>query len=92
MKRIANVRFKCCGYNIDAAIDCDFQLHAYGDNMINKNTVAVEIYNFDEPEWDIHVFFLKDRNDNQGELRHTIVDFDKVKAETRKWVRMMKNK
>ena len=30
MGRIVNIKYRCCGLNFDAAIDCDWCLHSYG--------------------------------------------------------------
>lgn len=94
MARIVNIRFKCCGYNFDAAVDCDWFLHCYelfGD-MDRNNVTPIELYCIDKPDWDIRVIYQKNRNDQNGKYGHTVVDWSNLIAEARKWVRQMKKK
>ena len=88
MARIVNVNFKCCGLRFDAAVDCNFQLHAYNGGDLKK--VAIEIYCFDHPEWDVRMIFQDGRNENDtNAIAFTVVDWCDVLKETRKWVREM---
>lgn len=89
MARIVNIRFKCCGLNFDAAVDCDYQLHAYDGGDHKK--VAIEIYCFDHPEWDVCMIFQDGRNDNNTDaIAFTEVNWNGVFKETHKWVREMR--
>ena len=86
MSRIVNIRYRCCGYNFDAAVDCDWELHCYDEKR--NDVTPIELYNLDE-DWDIRMVFQKDElNDST----HTVVDWDNLIKETRKWVREMRKK
>ena len=85
---------KVCGHEIDAAIDCDFCLHCYDAirEDIKPNTVAVELYCFDMPEWDIEVVYFVQKNDQQrgfDGILHTVVDYEEIRNAARRWVRSM---
>ena len=59
--RIVNIHYKVDGLSFDAAIDCDWQLHAYTlDCFPDKSPkiTPVELYCFDYPEWDIHMLYM----------------------------------
>lgn len=91
--RVVNLRFKVCGLRFDAAIDCDWQLHAYGfDKDTPKDDTPIELYCFDHKEWDIRMMYHKERNDQQdtysdGLALHSSVDFQEILKETRKWIK-----
>lgn len=86
MSRIVNIRYRCCGYNFDAAVDCDWELHCYDEKR--NDVTPIELYNLDE-DWGIRMVFQKDElNDST----HTVVDWDNLIKETRKWVREMRKK
>lgn len=86
MARIVNIGYRCCGYNFDAAVDCDWDLHCYEEKR--NDITPIELYNLDE-DWDIRMVFQKAKyNDNT----HTVVDWDNLLKETRKWVREMRKK
>lgn len=90
MARIVNIRYRCCGYNFDAAVDCDYQLHCYAHEYDDK--VVVELYCFDHPEWDVYWFFYDGQNDQRKDrfaINHSVVDMGVIKSETRKWVKQM---
>ena len=92
MARIVNVRYKCCGYNFDAAVDCDWELHCYDEKR--NDVTPIELYNLDE-DWDIRMVYQEKRNDqNNSEyaINHTAVDWDNLIKETRKWVCEMRKK
>lgn len=92
MSRIVNIKYRCCGYNFDAAVDCDWELHCY-DEKSNKVT-PIELYNLDE-DWDIRMIYQDERNDQSVRPRainNTVVDWNNLLKETRKWVREMKKK
>lgn len=95
MSRIVNIKYRCCGYNFDAAVDCDWQLHCYDFPKKSDNITPIELYNFDEPDWDIRMVYQEKRNDQRKEqyaINHTVVDWDNLLKETRKWVREMRKK
>ena len=91
--RVVNLRFKVCGLHFDAAIDCDWQLHAYGfDKDAPKDETPIELYCFDHKEWDIRMMYHKERNDQQGTysdglVLHSSVDVQEILKETRKWIK-----
>jgi len=90
-KRIVNIKYKCCGLNFDAAIDCDWKMHCYAQKR--NDVTPIELYCFDRKEWDIRMIFQDNRNDDGKEswiINHTVVDWDLILKETRKWVREMK--
>jgi len=65
IKRIINVRFQLDGLHFDAAIDPDWDLHAYSAFMDERDMTVerlqsktpIEIYCFDHPEWDILMLY-----------------------------------
>lgn len=91
--RVVNIRYKVKGMRFDAAVDCDWSLHAYG---FGKDTpteeTPIELYCFDHPEWDIRMVYHTERNDqhgafNDGLILHSSVDFRAILKETRKWIK-----
>ena len=96
MSRIVNIKYRCCGYNFDAAVDCDWQLHGYAVLDEKRNDITpIELYNLDEPDWDIRMIYQDRRNDQSVHpcaINHTEVDWDNLLKETRKWVREMRKK
>ena len=96
MSRIVNIKYRCCGYNFDAAVDCDWELHCYSVfDEIRNNITPIELYNLDEPDWDIRMVYQEKRNDQSVRPRainQTEVDWDNLIEETRKWVREMRKK
>lgn len=92
MSRIVNIKYRCCGYNFDAAVDCDWELHCYDEKL--NNVTPIELFNLDE-DWDIRMVYQSKRNDQLERpyaLNHTEVDWDNLIKETRKWVREMRKK
>jgi hypothetical protein len=92
MSRIVNIKYRCCGYNFDAAVDCDWELHCYDEKR--NNVTPIELFNLDE-DWDIRMVYQSKRNDQLERpyaLNHTEVDWDNLLKETRKWVREMRKK
>jgi len=92
MSRIVNIKYRCCGYNFDAAVDCDWELHCYEEK--SDEVTPIELYNLDE-DWDIRMVYQGAKNDQyNGEylINHTNVDWDNLLKETRKWVREMRKK
>ena len=98
MSRIVNIKYRCCGYNFYAAVDCDWDLHCYDLGCFpNKcDTITpIELFNLDEPDWDIRMIYQDRRNDQSVHpcaINHTEVDWDNLLKETRKWVREMRKK
>lgn len=91
MERIVNVKFKCCGMRFDAAIDCDWCLHAYSESEEQRKKITpIELYNIDKPEWDVIVVYQHNRNDQSDMYGHTVVDWENLIKETRRWVKVMK--
>lgn len=89
--RIVNIRYKCCGLNFDAAVDCDFTLHCYGfspDEM--EAFTPIELYCLDRTEWDIKMIYQDNTNQQNSVYNHTFVDWDNIMKETRKWVKEMR--
>ena len=92
MSRIVNIKYRCCGYNFDAAVDCDWELHCYDEKR--DDVTPIELYNLDE-DWDIRMVYQSKRNDQLKRpyaLNHTEVDWNNLIKETRKWVREMRKK
>ena len=92
MSRIVNIKYRCCGYNFDAAVDCDWELHCYDEKR--DDITPIELFNLDE-DWDIRMIYQSKRNDQLERpyaLNHTEVDWDNLLKETRKWVREMRKK
>lgn len=95
---IINLNFKIDNMQFDAAIDINWQMHAYmQDEEEKKDVVPIEIYCFDHPEWDILMIYKKQRkdsiriNDNFGDYpikyrTKVIVDINEIIEETKKWI------
>lgn len=87
--KITNLRFNIEGYHIDAAIDNDWVLHCYTqDEFFKKHHTAIELYNFDEPDWDVKVIYQK--CDDKDSI-HTIVDVDALIQEIKAWIKENKD-
>lgn len=93
--RVINVRYTVDGLHFDAAIDCNWQLHCYGENpyVMNKR-VPIELYCFDHEDWDIRMLYQDLPNDQptklDGEyLLHTEVEWEGIIEETKKWIKEM---
>ena len=84
------------GLHFDAAIDCNWQLHAYDESpdMMRKR-VPIELYCFDHTEWDIKMLYQDLPNDQptrlNGEyyMQHTEVQWEEIIEETKKWIEEM---
>lgn len=86
--KITNLRFNIEGYNIDAAIDNDWVLHCYTqDEFFKKHHTAIELYNFDEPDWDVRVIYQEQLNTPTN----TVVDVDGLIKEIKTWIKEMKD-
>lgn len=89
LHKITNLRFNIEGYNIDAAVDNDWFLHCYTeDAFFKQHHTAIELYNFDKPEWDVKVIFLEG---NLNDSIHTIVDIESLIQEIKTWIKEMKD-
>lgn len=90
--RVVNVRYTVDGLRFDAAIDCDWQLHAYGESPdVMKKRVPIELYCFDHQEWDIRMLYQDLPNDQPRpmstvQLLHTEVNWEEIIEETKKWI------
>ena len=93
--RVVNIRYTVDGLRFDAAIDCDWQLHAYDvDPETKKKRVPIELYCFDHTDWDIRMLYQELNNDQPtrpGEyhILHTEVEWEGIIKETRKWIEEM---
>lgn len=90
--RVVNLRYTCDGLRFDAAIDCDWSLHAYGDE-VNEAVTPIELYCCDRVEWDIRMVYYVEHNDVQDSSHRcflqTCADMDFIMQETRKWIAEM---
>lgn len=93
--RIVNLRYTLDGLRFDAAIDCDWTMHAYDIFHEKESDVTpIELYCFDRPEWDIRMLYHKEKNEQQKALNYqiseitwgTCADMDEILEETRKWI------
>lgn len=90
--RVVNIRYTVDGLRFDAAIDCDWQLHAYRESPeVMKKRVPIELYCFDHTEWDIRMLYQELKNDQPirpGEyyILHTEVNWEEIIEETKKWI------
>ena len=90
--RVVNVRYTVNGLHFDAAIDCNWQLHCYGESPdVMKKRVPIELYCFDHTEWDIRMLYQDLPNDQPtraGEyyMLHTEVNWEEIIGETKKWI------
>lgn len=95
----ANLRFVINEYHIDAAIDINWTLHSYPeDEEFKNNHTAIELYNFDRPEWDVHVIYQEQRNQYQIDeiikdkyCVHAIVDIENLIQEIKSWIEINEN-
>ena len=86
---LVNIRYTVNNLNFDAAVDINWELHAYEDSACeeenwSKNT-AIEIYCLDNPDWDIKMIYQGAINSES----HTFVDFENLVEETKKWIKEM---
>ena len=93
--RIVNMRYIVNGLHFDSAIDCDWQLHIYDEDLeTKKKRVPIELYCFDHKEWGIRVFYQKLNNDQINKWKgpamlHTEVELEEIIKETEKWIEEM---
>ena len=86
---IVNINFKLNGLNFDAAVDVNWEMHAYDKEQYEEEnwskTTAIELYCFDKPDWDIKMIYQNKKNSTT----HTVVDFDNIIEETKEWIKQM---
>lgn len=86
--KITNLRFNIEDYHIDAAIDNDWVLHCYTqDEFFKKHHTAIELYNFDKPDWDVRVIYQEQRNTSTN----IIVDVEGLIQEIKTWIKEMES-
>lgn len=56
LRGIINLRYELSGMHFDAAIDYGKVLHSYP--FAQEQTLPIELYNLDKPEWDIQMLFV----------------------------------
>lgn len=89
-----NLRFVINEYHIDAAIDINWTLHSYPeDEEFKDNHTAIELYNFDRPEWDVHVIYQEQRNkyetskiEKDKYCVNAIVNIENLIQEIKSWI------
>lgn len=90
--RVVNIRYKVMGLNFDAAVDCDWFLHAYCEEE-GEHVTPIELYCLDRKDWDVRMIYQNNRNDQQrghfvdGIILHSFVDFAVIVKETKKWIK-----
>ena len=94
IKRIVNIRYIVNGLHFDAAIDCNWTLHAYSQTTGRDKVTPVELYCFDRPDWDIRMMYQSMDNQQNSEsdtigIYNTACDFDGILSETEKWIEEM---
>lgn len=100
--RIVNLKFEIDGLHFDAAVDCDWQMHAYEifeTKYPHEDYTPIEVYCFDHPDWDVKMIYQKLPNRQQPEeenprliggwLGHTDVNLSNIIEETKVWMREM---
>lgn len=100
VNRIVNLRIKVYKYIFDAAIDCNWALHAYSQNTKEKQfEVPIELYNLTK-DWDINVVYCEAKDielfDSKYDPRyinfpnsvmcHTFVSEQFICKEIKKWI------
>lgn len=94
-----NLRFVINEYHIDAAVDINWTLHSYPeDEEFKNNHTVIELYNFDRPEWDVHVIYQEQRNKYEIDKITTdkycvnaIVDIENLIQEIKSWIEIKEN-
>lgn len=89
-----NLRFVINEYHIDAAVDINWTLHSYPeDEEFKDNHTAIELYNFDRPEWDVHVIYQEQRNkyetskiERDKYCLNAVVDIENLIQEIKSWI------
>ena len=104
MARLINLRYKCKGFNFDAAIDVYDTLHSCFNLNEKEYNIPIELYNIDKPDWDVKLICLNKENfvenpDNinsvinqpESSLCHSVVSFGFIYNETIKWINEVLN-
>lgn len=106
VKRVVNLRYKCCGLHFDAAIDCDWSMHCYDlglwglEGVSIEGQTPIELFCMEHSEWDIKMIYYQEagrscvnaQQNTRTEYLNTLCDMEFIKKETRKWVREMNRK
>ena len=86
---LVNIRYTVDNLHFDAAVDINWELHAYKDSACEEEnwskTTAIEIYCLDNTDWDIKMIYQGAINSES----HTFVDFENLVEETKKWIEQM---
>ena len=86
---LVNIRYTVDNLHFDAAVDINWELHAYEDSAYEEEnwskTTAIEIYCLDNTDWDIKMIYQGAINS----MNHTFVDFENLVEETKKWIKEM---
>ena len=86
---IVNINFILNGLHFDAAVDVNWEMHAYDEERYEEEnwskTTAIELYCFDKPDWDIKMIYQNKKNSTT----HTVVDFDNIIEEIKEWIKQM---
>lgn len=86
---LVNIRYTVDNLKFDAAVDINWELHAYADSNYEEEnwmtTTAIEIYCLDNKDWDIKMIYQKTTNNEY----HTFVDFENLIEETKEWIKQM---
>lgn len=77
MLHTTNFRYKVNGMHFDAAIDWEFELHAYTKEQKDPDILPIELYNLDK-DWDITMIYIP-RNTEEEDRQAKII------TETEKW-------
>ena len=97
--RLVNLRYTVDNDRFDAIIDIHYFLHYY-ENLEEKTyNIPIEIYNLDEPSWDIKIIYCTSQhfidincvNEPDSEMCHTFVSVDFIIEETKKWIKTNTN-
>ena len=86
---LVNIRYTVDNIYFDAVVDINWELFTYDDSLYKQDnwskTTAIEIYCLDNPDWDIKMIYQKTTNS----MSHTLVDFENLIEETKKWIKKM---
>lgn len=86
---LVNIRYTVDNLRFDAAVDINWELHAYDDSDYKQDnwskTTAIEIYCLDNRDWDVKMIYQEATNS----MNHTFVDFENLIEETKKWIKEM---
>jgi hypothetical protein len=93
--QLVNINFILEGFHFDAAVDINYQLHCYDlDEEFMKNHIAIEIYNYDCPDWDVFVIFQESQRSihrtsftQKQYVQRCVVDFNDIIEQTKKWIK-----